>query len=285
MFWLSKKKLFHEIKIIAFKHDYLSYVIASDLHKLKRTSDIFLDSEILIKCYEEFQSFSKDETYQPGGMINTQLFLLYSLIRHVKPVLFIESGTKNGYSTKFIAEALKRNDNNARMICLSLFTEDELKKAKERIYDYGFVKIMEGCSEVLIDNLKSEDVLIEKICHNFKELQFLSFDAGHEHMPYWNTAGNYYNRKRSVNIERAKIIDAYEKYFCQKGYSITIQSNQTALKYEELNNDIFRFRNENWGKSFPWKPYNVDRISGHIAHSYKLAIIYKNCIFPKKCSS
>ena len=281
-----------------------SHLISSwDAFIMREFDDPFIDSPIIEKYRQEFEEFACQQTYQPAGMINTELLLLYALIRHVKLRVFIESGTKNAYSAVFIAEALKKNNvKNARLYCLSLFEEDEYQLAQQRLSSYPFVTIKQGYSEQLVNEIgekygkervgilidgpkarsESWDILIDRIFHYFPNLLFLCFDSAQEHVPYYSQFwGQPFDLERSINMERAKMLYNYEKKFKPRNYKIVIQSNQFCHKYAYLNERIYQYRNERWGKFFPWDPYKVDRMD-HVAHSYKMAVIYDPAILGMK---
>jgi len=288
----------HRLIKEAYKRELIAYITALDTWTMRETDDPFICCPIIGNYLEEFQAFAEGQTYQPGGLINTELLLLYSLIRHAKPDVFIESGTKNAYSSLFIAQALRQNDSGSKLYCLSIFSGDEYRIAKKRLQPYEFVTIKEGYSEDLIDEVskecrdrnvamlidgpkarsKSWDTLTDKVSRYFPGLMFLCFDATQEHIPFWTPSGTQYDPKRSINIERIKTIHLFQKDFQDKGYKLTIQSNQFCRKYYYLNEMIYKYRNERWGRVFPWGPYRVDRIENHIAHSYKMGVIYQESI-------
>ena len=276
----------------------VAYALACDAAAMRDSDDPFLCSPIIGKYEREFTEFADRQIYQPGGMINTELLVLYCLIRHTKPELFIESGTMNGYSSVFIAEALRRNGTGAKLYCLSLFEDGEEGVAAERLRPYGFAEIRNGYSELLIDQVIQEhgkervailidgpkarseswDILTSKIANNFPQLLFLCFDAAQEHVPYYSPEGSRYLPKRSINVERWKVIRHFENGYRGRGYKLVIQSNQFCRRYQYLNEKIYRYRNERWGRSFPWGPFRVDRFDDHLAFSYKMAVIYRDKI-------
>ncbi|MDH4029022.1 MAG: class I SAM-dependent methyltransferase [Nitrospirota bacterium] len=266
---------------------------------MRDVDDPFICGSIIDRYKDEFQEFAEKQQYQPGGIINTELVVLYSLIRHTKPDVFIESGTKYGYSSLFIAEALQRNNTNSELYCLSIFEGDEYNTASRKLEGYKFAKIIEGPSEKTIDTIaskcankrigilidgpkarsKSWHVLTEKISDSFPNLLFICFDAVHEHTPFFFPDEASWDSKRSSNTERFKFQALFQQIYKNKGYKMTMQSNQFCRKYYYLNNSIYEYRNKSWGSSFPWGPYQVDRIKDHIAHCYKLGTIYH----PERC--
>lgn len=285
----------------AFKRELIAYATAWDAWAMREVDDPFICSPIIERYEGEFRDFAETQVYQPGGMIHTELLVLYSLIRHCKPDVFIESGTMNAYSSVFIAEALRRNGSNSRLYCLSLFDGDEYRVAQERLQGYEFVDIRKGRSEILIDEVarkhgdqrvavlvdgpkarsKGWDILTGKVAQCLPGLLFICFDAAQEHVPYYCPQGVRYDPKRSINIERLKTIRLFEDSFRRRGYRLAIQSNQFCRNYHYLNDVIYKHRNDRWGHLFPWGPYRVDRIANHIAHSYKLAVICKESILSK----
>lgn len=279
----------------AYLPDISHYITAMDAYLMREVEDPFIDHPLINQYRSEFEKFAAGQVYQPGGMVNSELVLLYSLVRHAKPEVFIESGTKFAYSSLFIAEALSRNDNSPEMFCLSLFDGDELERAQSRLEPYSFVSINEGYSQELIDEIgelhgrkrtamlidgpkarsESWDILMNKIAALFSNLSFLCFDSAQEHVPYYSQYWDQpFDDKRSINAERLKLILAFEELFKPRDYKLSIQSNQFCRRFAHLNEDIYRQRNSEWGRYFPWAPYKVDRLD-HLAHSYKLATFYR----------
>ena len=295
---LTPKSWWARIKREAYKREYSAYITALDSWACSETDDPFIGNKIIVDYLEEFTSFSLAQTYSPGGIINTELLLLYCLIRWTEPEVFIESGTKNGYSSVFIAEALSKNSVKGELHCVSMFDGDEKRTAESRLQKYSNATIHEGRSEQLIEELGERfeqdrvamlvdgpkastpawDVLVEKVVNQFQNLLFLCFDSVQEHLPYWTPTGEVEDSKRSINLERLKMMELYKKKFQSSDYSFTIQSNRFCREYSYLNAEIFEYRNNRWGGHFKWGPYSVNRFAKHIAHSYKLGTIYRRDI-------
>lgn len=106
----GQKSFWHRLMKQAYKRELIAYATALDTWAMREIDDPFIHSPIIERYEKEFKEFAKEQTYQPGGMINTELLVLYCLIRHSKPEVFIESGTMNAYSSVFIAEALRQNN-------------------------------------------------------------------------------------------------------------------------------------------------------------------------------
>ncbi len=277
-----------------YRRELSHFVLAQDLYWMREFDAPFITSPIIERYKDEFISFADKQQYQPGGIINTELIVLYCLIRHTKPDIFIESGTKFGYSSVFIAEALYQNATNSKLYCLSLFKENELAVVSKRLKKYDFVTIIEGLSEETIDKVasmhgskrvgilidgpkarsKSWDILTEKISTLFTNLLFICFDAVQEHVPFFFPDERLWNSERCINTERLKMQLLFQQKYKHREYKLAIQSNQFCRNFNYLNDSIYKYRNARWGTSFPWGPFQVDRIKDHIAHSYKLGIIY-----------
>jgi hypothetical protein len=282
----------------AFRREINAYVIAYDAWEMRHSDDIFSNNPVFSQYEEEFHTFAKKQEYKNSGMTNTSLYILYSMIRHNKPQIFIESGTRNGYSSVFIAEALQKNNNEAKMFCLSLFQGNEKDIAASALKTYEFVEIIEGYSEESIDKIhaqykestigmlidgpkarsKSWEILVAKVSEYFPNLQFLAVDSAQEHVPYWRTNSEEFTN-RGINVERLKFVLAFQKMYKKIGFNLCIQSNQFSRKYQYLDDMVYEYRNKRWGKEIPYSPYNIDRVSDHIAYSYKLAVAYKKGIF------
>lgn len=289
-----------KLMIKAYARELTDFVVTQDLWGTKESDDPFLSFGKLEKYENEFGEIAKKTHYAPGGIIFSEAFLLYSLVRATNPQIFIESGTMNATSSFFIAEALKKNASHAKMFCLSLFENNEYETASQKLKPYDFVEIKVGESQVLIDNIIHQyahnpiaffidgpkarspawNILMEKIATNFKNILFLCFDSMQDHVPYLPTLENIKNTKayqlrRGINVERIKALRFYQKYFKNRNYQFFVPGNQFCRKYQYLNEELYQLRNKSWGQFFPWGPYRVDRIENHLAHSYKLGCIYK----------
>ncbi|MBF0472441.1 MAG: hypothetical protein HQK93_01730 [Nitrospirae bacterium] len=119
------------------------------------------------------------------------------------------------------------------------------------------------------------NVLIDKLIKQFPKLLFLTVASAQEHVPFWSDGGIQYT-PRHINIERLKLVNIYSNHYKNKGYSLYIQSNQFSRKYQFLDALVYEYRNQRWGREFPFGPYKVDKMNDHIAYSIKLGMIYKN---------
>ena len=294
---VSRSSWYH-LKRRIWMRELSAYIIARDIWMMREMDDPFIDSPIILQYEDEFRKFAETQAYQPAGMVNTALLVIYSMIRHTRPKVIIESGTKHGYSSVFIAEALQKNGSNCSFYCLSLFERGEYQNVLDKLSSYPFVTIMEGHSENLIDKVIEKhandevailidgpkarsvscDVFTQKICDNFCNLLFLCFDAAQEHVPFYLPYVHSSDLKRNLNIERLKLLHLYQTKYRDKGYSLTIQSNQFCRKYACINDSITKYRNEHWGQDSPWQPYCFDRIKNHVAFTYKLGMIYRSSI-------
>lgn len=120
LFQYDQRSLWQQLTRHAYRRELVAYAHAMDAWLTREMDDALVRSGVVESYVDEFRHFAAQQTYQPGGMINTNLLLLYSLIRHAQPEVFIESGTMNLYSSVYIAEALRRNSNGAQLYCLSL---------------------------------------------------------------------------------------------------------------------------------------------------------------------
>ncbi len=279
----------------AYEKELVDYTLSQDLWGMRENDDPFLSFPKLEQYESEFKEVASRTSYAPGGIIFSEAFLLYSMVRSSKPEVFIESGTMNAVSSYFTASALKKNQNSAKMFCLSLFENDEYKIASEKLKPYDFVTLEVGGSQELIDKLMPQyahskvaflidgpkarsaswDILTKKIATHFTNILFICFDSMQDHVPYSSKA---YNLTRGINVERIKVMHLYQNYFNDRNYQFFVPGNQFCRKFHYLNEELYKYRNERWGKFFPWAPYHVDRIPNHYAHSYKLGCIYKNGI-------
>lgn len=288
-----------------YKREYVSFICAHDGWLTSRLDDPFTNNkDIVNKKYEaEFNEISARNTYLPGGMVPTELFLVYCMTRALKPEVFIESGVKYGYSTIFIAEAIKKNREEGykgRLSSLSLFESGEREFVQKRLKSYiDFADLYEGFSEENIDKLIAEhrnakvamlidgpkasskgwDILTKKVIDGFPNISFLLFDSCQDHVPYWgydSSAMDY--TIRGINIERLKVNRFYKKCLQPKDIKLAFQSNEFCRRYNHLNEAAYKRRNDQWqtwGRGFKWAPYKIDRIDNHIAYTYKLGVIYR----------
>lgn len=136
---------------------------------------------------------------------------------------------------------------------------------------------------LLVDGPKARsqawDLLTSSIGRAFDHLLFLCFDSLQEHVPYYTPQGVIYDAKRSINVERAKVVFLYKSVFQGKGFALFIPDNAFCARYQWLNEPLYAYRNAHWGAFYPWAPYRVDRMEDHIAHSYKLGVIYRHSLF------
>lgn len=158
IFNYNKKPLCHRLTRQAYKRELVAYTTALDMWVMREVDDPFICNPIIKQFEDEFQQFAEKQTYQSGGMINTELLVLYCLVRHSKPEVFIESGTKNAYSSVLIAEALKKNNSESKLYCLSLFSDNEFRTAQERLQPHEFSTIQKGNSETRNFNVKDSSL-------------------------------------------------------------------------------------------------------------------------------
>lgn len=294
----NKLGFFKKILYLIHIREISNLILAEDIYLNSKYDDPNIDSKIINKYIHEFESLICNIKYEPAGMINTSLVVLYSLIREIKPRIFIESGSKYGYSSNIIAEAIKKNNTKSKFYCLSIFNNDEKKYFKNKMDKYNFVEIIEGKSEeniskileknrnekfaILIDGPKGRstgwDILNKTILKYNKNIQFLAFDSAQEHLPYEIFYKNW-NNKRSINIERLKITTLFKNHYQNIDFNISFQSNQFCRKYWHLNKNVLDERNKKKGVDQIWSEYNFDKINNHISICYKLGLIYKKKLF------
>ena len=146
----------------------------------------FRDDEYL----KEFTDFLGTVIWSDRNPLNTEMFFLWSMIRTLKPELFIESGTFRGYSANFICEALERNDNDAEFVTFGFNLENCLSFARARLEKYSFAIVVEGDSReflrswaeetrptaFFIDGPKGRNMppLLFAILRNFPNTQFIA---------------------------------------------------------------------------------------------------------------
>ncbi|MBF0472440.1 MAG: hypothetical protein HQK93_01725 [Nitrospirae bacterium] len=140
----------------AYRRELNAYVLAADVNVLKQSDDVFINNPIIMQYEREFIELANKYTFKMKGMINSSLLILYCMIRHTKPEIFIESGLGNGYSSGYIAEALRMNNNGAKMYCLSFFSPEEYENVTNTLKPFDFVQIIEGRSEITIDSLSEQ---------------------------------------------------------------------------------------------------------------------------------
>lgn len=105
---------------------------------------------------DEFREFLTTVEYSDRNPLNTEMFFLWCMIRTVKPVVFVESGTFRGYSAHFICEALRRNANGAEFVTIGFNLNDCIPFARERLKTYSFATVVEGDSREYVARLPVE---------------------------------------------------------------------------------------------------------------------------------
>lgn len=95
---------------------------------------------------EEFREYIATQEYTDRNPLNTEMYFLWSMIRTVKPELFIESGTFKGYSATIICEALKRNGGDVEFRTYGFNLENCLPYARQRLAEYSFAQVIEADS-------------------------------------------------------------------------------------------------------------------------------------------
>lgn len=161
-------------------------------------NNFFQDDEYI----DEFSDFIRTVIWSERGPLNTEMFFLWSMIRAVKPKLFIESGTFKGWSANVICEALKRNDNGAEFITFGFSEENCLSFAKQRLNKYPFANIIEGDSRKIlrswpkqtrssvffIDGPKGRNMppLFFIILKNFSNVKFIAVHDCQKESSSWN---------------------------------------------------------------------------------------------------
>jgi predicted O-methyltransferase YrrM len=68
---------------------------------------------------------------------NDMGWILYGLVRALKPKRLLELGVLHGYSTMFIAAAMRDNGNEAQLMCVDLFKRSTKTKVADRLLKAG----------------------------------------------------------------------------------------------------------------------------------------------------
>lgn len=95
---------------------------------------------------EEFREFLSEVAVTQRCPLPTEMYFLWSMIRWMRPTLFIESGTFRAFSSTFICDALERNSNGAEFVSFGFDLDDCLKQARQRLSRYPFAQVVEGDS-------------------------------------------------------------------------------------------------------------------------------------------
>lgn len=106
---------------------------------------------------DEFENFYREVEWSDRNPLNTEMLFLWSMIRSLKPKLFIESGAFKGYSANFICEALARNDNDAEFVTYGFNLDNCIPFAQERLAKYPFARVVEGDSREAIRAFSGEN--------------------------------------------------------------------------------------------------------------------------------
>ncbi len=229
------------------------------LHKKSMKESPMWEDDIIRDSYlNELKPVFDNRRYTQHGILNTEALFLYSLLRKEAPDVVIESGTYKGYSSLFIAEALKRNG-KGRLITISVNRDNCLAFARKRLLDYPFVEIIEGESQKILKDkfkpLRVKDKISVFIdgpkgsSRDFDELLFLlkaKIDEGYnidsilihdceKHIPM------FYNKnilEGYLNPTRLKTEYFYKKFF-SINRTLNFMTNNYYENYKFLDKDIF----------------------------------------------
>ncbi|MBI4342273.1 MAG: class I SAM-dependent methyltransferase [Candidatus Omnitrophica bacterium] len=232
----------------------------------------------------EFEQLIATMRYEPHGIVNTAGLLLYAMVRHYRPRLFVESGTGRGYSTQFIAEALRANGNGARLVTFGLAHDDNLQAARERLARYPFVTVIEGeaqrrlpaalngltalPSAVFIDGPKAKDPAFGQLLtqlYRFSDLLFIALDDCQQHVPPGLDPDGRFPRG-FLNLHRVKLAKLAAR-LPRGRYQLGFMSNVFSERFAYLNEPIYRVV-DGMG------PYRFRR-SRQLSHSFEIGVVYR----------
>lgn len=244
-----------------------------------------LEDQFVSKRYvAEFEGHLQAISFELAGIVNTAALLLYSLVRHYKPLVFVESGTGRGYSTQIIARALQRNANGARLLTFGVNQKGCLDIARENLADFEFVTVIEGRTEehllrytdlyksvpiaFFIDGPKAKDPAFDKVLCQiclFNNILFVAIDDCQKHVPPgFDLEGRF--PRGHVNLHRVRLMKLF-KDFSENQYGFGFMSNEYSEEYEYLNRPIYAVRDT-------MRPYYFRR-SKQLSHSFEIGVIYK----------
>lgn len=205
---------------------------------------------------KEFEDLLRNVSYSNRGILNTEALIIYSLIRKYQPDIFFESGTYYGYSSYFICEALKRNNNNPTFKTFTLDKDGCLNFSRNYLKDYKFCEVIEGESQkhlveykdishgkkigFFIDGPKGASADFDELMHvlsAFEGFQFIACHDCEDHIPpYYDT----HIKRGFINKTRLKFEHYYNKFFKEKGYKLYFINNEWCEKNQSLDADIFK---------------------------------------------
>ncbi|MCX7957119.1 MAG: hypothetical protein N2643_04415 [Endomicrobia bacterium] len=177
--WIEEGIDYNKIKIVHFKSG--RYVGKErKMEKILKKEEIFMlntNKEIIIeickknaKKFEEIISFD-DFKFEPKGVFNSELLLIYSMVIENDIDVVLESGRARGQSTYILAKVFENFNVHIKSIELEKYTEDtivamrRLRKFKNLELYYGdSFKVInrlipKATTVVLIDGPKSYDAL------------------------------------------------------------------------------------------------------------------------------
>ena len=118
--------------------------------------------DIINICSENVKKFKdlvKDIKYEKGGIFNSEMLLITSLIKDFDINLIIESGRANGQSTKIFSEVLR--DPKYKIISIEYDKYDpEVKHSYKRLKYYKKLLLLFGDSNKIIHNYITEDCFL-----------------------------------------------------------------------------------------------------------------------------
>jgi hypothetical protein len=203
---------------------------------------------------DEFRAFLASVEWTDRNPLNTEMFFLWSMVRSLRPELFIESGTYMGYSATFICEALKRNGNDPRFYTFGLNLDNCIPFARRRLAAYPFAEVVEGDSRELIRGW-SEEIRPTAF--------FIDGPKGRNMFPLFFSISKRFSQVQFIAVHDCYIGHWNRSYLLQfygREYPVMFSDSHFQEEYAFLDDSLVD-RSERW----KWRPHFFN---GKIQESY-----------------
>ncbi len=216
---------------------------------------------------DDFKEFITTLSYEKYGILNTDALLLWGLVRTFRPQVLLESGTCYGYSTRILAEALRRYCPGAKLYTFSINRDNCLEAARRNLSLYPFVHIIEGETQKLllsyINQFKGQEAAVfidgpKGLTNAFPEVMsqlaqidkplFIACHDCQQSLPRrFITDGKMVNGY--LNLTRIRFRFHYKNDgYRERGYSLKFMTNAWCEQKKYLDEPIYRFYAEEKAK-------------------------------------
>lgn len=269
----------------AIQADFLRNGLAQELER--EVEAVWEDRFVSENLIGEFSQFAQKNQHARYGILNTEACLLWGLIEKFRPEVMIESGTCYGYSSVFIAEALRRYCGAPPFYTFSINRDGCLEVARRNLSAYSNCTVIEGETQrllpchldrlrdtrigVFVDGPKGGSPAFMELMRLLAAHRNISFIACHDceqSIPCeLYAAGRWPNGH--LNLTRLSFASAFENLgYCDRGYNLQFMSNAWCERHEKLNAAIY-------AQSSDYAPYYFKE-SRQVSHGTMIGLIARN---------